>query len=819
MAHHLTLYVRSIENSGGIDAVNSFWKDITYAARMLKAKPTFTLTAILSLALGIGACTAIFSIVDAVLLRSLPYPQADRIVALNEVNERGNKIRFAQPNLNDLRERQQSLEAIGHYGSWTTTILGGTEPVRKQMAWFSRDFLNVLGVQPQFGRSFDAEETRVGGRRAALVSHGYWQQYLGGRADWNNVQLRIDNESYALIGVMPPGFNFPLGTSVWISSELQPPNQSRTAHNWRAIGRLKDGVTLASAQSELSAIGRQLKQEHGKGVDLVDLATTPLQEAVVGSARQTLMIVLAAVGFLLLVACSNVANLLLAQVAARQKEFAVRAAMGATRWRLLRQLMVENILLAVLAGAVGVMFSIWCLDLLVGLNKENLPRANEIAIDWRVLGFTFGLSLLVALVLGCVPMLRFAASELRAGLNESGRGVSAHSASKRLRSTFVVVQIALTLMLLIGAGLLAKSFRTLLQIEPGFKTESAVAMDLSLPYPQEEAQEKPLALAHQQMLEQMRTLPGVVAVGGVNALPLIGGANGQFLIDNNPTKKGYGEYRVTSGGYFDAMGIPLIRGRIFNDSDGQNTQHTAVITERLAKQFFPNEDPIGRTLQFGNMDGYKDLLHIIGIVGDVRENGLDAETTATVFVHYLQRPRRSSDFSVVVRAQAEPVALIPQMRSLMKSLQPESPLEFRTLNQIFSASLNQRRFSLVLFGAFASVALILAIAGIYSVMMYAVTQRTQEIGIRMALGATGKEILRLMLGQGLRLTLIGVVLGVAGAFGVTRLLSAMLFGVGTTDVATFTGAAILLAVVALLACWIPARRATRVDPMIALRTE
>ncbi len=809
--------------------MNSLWKDIRYAARMLRAKPTFTLTAIISLALGIGACTAIFSIVDAVLLRSLPYPNADRLVALNEVNERGNKIRFAQPNLDDLRARQQSLEAIAQYGSGTTTVLGGSEPVRKDVAWVSREFLQVMGVQPLLGRNFVAEETRVGGATAILVSHAFWQSQLGGKTDLSNVQLRVDNNSYAVIGVMPASFNFPLGTDLWTSSELRPPNQSRTAHNWRAIGRLKSGATLSSARTELSAIGRQLRQEHGKGVDLVDLAATPLQEAVVGNVQQTLTIILAAVGSLLLVACSNVANLLLAQVTARQKEFAVRAAMGATRWRLLQQLIIENVLLALLAGAGGVLLSVWCLDLLVGLNKANLPRANEIAIDWRVLGFTFGLSLLVAVVLGCVPALRFAAAELRAGLNESGRGMSAHTASKRLRATFVVAQIALTLMLLIGAGLLAKSFRTLLQIDPGFQAESAVAMeftlpapmlDVSSPNPQENVQEQQLAVAHQQMLERMKALPGVVSVGGVSVVPMTGGGpNGQFLIDNDPTKKGIGEYRIASGGYFDAMGIRLVRGRVFNDSDGPNAQHAAVITERLAKQFFPNEDPLGRTLQFGNMDGYEQLLHIVGIVSDVRDYGLDANTEATIYVHYLQRPRRTADFSVVARAQAEPATLIPQLRATMQQLQPNAPLAFRTLGQIFSTSLNQRRFSLVLFGAFASVALILAIAGIYSVMMYAVTQRTQEIGIRMALGAGRGEILRLMLGQGLRLTLTGIVLGVAGAFGVTRLLSAMLYGVGTTDPLTFTGAAILLALVALLACWLPARRATKVDPMIALRCE
>ncbi|HEX4945232.1 MAG TPA: ABC transporter permease [Blastocatellia bacterium] len=805
------------------------WKDFLYAVRMLRAKPTFSLTAVLSLALGIGACTAIFSIVDAVLLRSLPYPNAERIFALNEVGERGNKMRFGQPNLNDLRERQQSFAALAHYGGWTTTVLGGSDPLRKDLAWVSREFLGVLGVQPFLGRDFVADEMRIGGTRAVLVSHTFWQQYLGGKTDLSGTQLRIDNNSYAVIGVLPAGFNFPAKTDLWISCELELPNQSRTAHNWRVIGLLKANVTQASAQTELSAIGRQLRQEHGKGVDLVDLVATPLQAAMVGNVRQTLLIVLAAVGFLLLVACSNVANLLLAQVTGRQKEFAVRAAMGATRGRLLRQLMVENVLLAILAGAVGVLFSVWCLDVLVGLNKENLPRANEIAIDWRVLGFTFGLSLLVAIVLGCVPALRFATEDLRAGLNESGRGVLAHTASKRLRSMFVVMQIALTLMLLISAGLLARSFRTLLQIEPGFQPESAVAMDVSVPAPipsiadpnpPENRHEKQLALSHQQMLERLRALPGVVAVGGVNALPMTNrGANGQFLIDNNPTKKGYGEYRIASGGYFDALGIRLLRGRVFNDSDGPNAQHVAVITERLARQFFPNEDPLGRTLQFGNMDGYQQLLHIVGIVGDVREYGLDGEAAATIYVHYLQRPRRTADFSVVVRAQVEPAALIPQLHALMKSSQPDVPLEFRTLQQIFASSLNQRRFSLVLFGVFATTALILAIAGIYSMMIYFVTQHTHEIGIRMALGATRRAILRLIVGQGLWLTLIGVGLGLIGAFAVTRLMTSMLFGVTTTDALTFAGAAILLAVIALLACYLPARRATKVDPMIALRCE
>jgi predicted permease len=586
---------------------------------------------------------------------------------------------------------------------------------------------------------------------------------------------------------------------------------------------LKDGVSLAQAQSEISSIGKQLRQEHGKGVDLIDITTTPLQETMVGDVRRTLMLLLAAVGFLLLVACSNVANLLLARVTARQKEFAVRAAMGATRWRMLRQMLSENLLLALLAGAAGVLLAIWCLDVLVGLSRNYVPRTSEIAVNWRVLGFAFGLSLLVALVLGCLPALRFGGKLMRAGLNEAGRGLSAHAASKRLRAGFVVTQIALTLILLIGAGLLAKSMRTLLQIDPGFQPESAVTMSFTVPSSNwmnvGEQLEQQLAQSHRQMFERLRALPGVTAVGGVSTLPMTGGPNGQFLIDNDPNRKGDAEYRIAAGDYFTALGIRLLRGRLFNDSDTANATHAAVISQRLAQKFFPDTDPLGRTLQFGNMDGYQQLLYIVGIVSDVREYGLDEPVTSTIYVHYLQRPRRTAEFTVVARTPGEATALIPSMRAVMQQLQPDAPLEFRTMRQVFAASFDQRRFSLVLFAAFALTALVLALTGIYGVMAYAVTQRTQEIGIRMALGATSANVMRLMLRFGLQLTGIGIGLGLAGAFGVTRLLATMLFEVKPTDPLTFVDAAALLTVAALLACWLPARRATKVEPMVALRTE
>ncbi|MGE0128229.1 MAG: ABC transporter permease [Blastocatellales bacterium] len=805
--------------------MESLWQDLRYGARRLRANPAFTLAAAFSLALGIGAATAIFSIVDAVLLRPLPYPAAGRLVALNELNERHNKIQFGEPNLDDLRARQHSLTAIVKYGGGVTTVLGGREPVRRQAVWVSREFFQVMGAQPAIGRGFTPEEARLNGAPAVVVSHAFWQEQLGGKSDLSGLQLRMDDSSFAVVGVMPPGFSFPPKTDLWTPSEVIAPLPSRTAHNWRALGRLKDGVALAGAQREISAIGKQLRQEHGKGVDLIDITTTPLRETLVGDVRRTLTLVLAAVGFLLLVACSNVANLLLARVTARQKEFAVRAALGATRWRMLRQLLAENLLLALFAGAAGVLLAIWGLDALVGLSKDYVPRTNEIAMNWRVLAFAFGLSALVALALGCVPAFRFGAGVLRAGLTEAGRGLSAHTVSKRLRAGLVVAQIALTLVLLIGAGLLAKSLRTLLQIDPGFQPESAVTMTFTVPSPNwakpeaELEQQQQLAQGHQQMFERLRALPGVTAVGGVSTLPMTGGPDGQFLIDNDSNQKGNAEYRVVGGDYFTAMGIRLLRGRLFSDGDSANAPHAAVISQRLAQRYFPNADPLGRTLQFGNMDGYKNLLHIVGVVGDVREYGLDEPVTATIYAHYLQRPRRTADFTVVARAQGEASALMAPMRATMQSLQPDAPLEFRTLRQVFAASFDQRRFSLVLFGAFALTALVLALTGIYGVMAYAVTQRTQEIGIRMALGATGAKVMRLMLRYGLQLTLLGIGLGVAGAFAVTRLLATMLFEVRPTDPLTFIGGAAFLAAAALLACLIPARRATQVAPMIALRTE
>jgi predicted permease len=796
------------------------WRDLKYALRILWQRPAYSAVAILSLALGVGACTAIFSVVDAVLWRSLPFPQAERIISVREVNAKGVQTTFAEPNFLDMRARNHTLTAAAEYVVGDFTILGGGAPVRAQGALVSQDFFMVLGAQPEIGRGFLAEDARNGSNPVAVVSYGYWRRSLGGRTDLAATPLRIGDKSYTVVGVTPRGFNFPNEVEVWLPIELYPSSVSRTSHGKRVIARLRDGVSLEQARAELSGIGRQIRQENSADIDLVDMAATPLQEAMVGGARKSLLVMMAAVAFLLLVACANVANLVLAQVASRQREFSVRVALGATRWRLARQFITENMALTLVAGVLGVLISFWGVDALISLNHGNLPRAEEISVDTRALIFTFVLSLLVAVALGLLPLVRFGGDHLSERLKDGGRAQTAGVASQRLRGILVTAQIALTLALLAGAGLLVKSFFKLLQVDPGFRSESAVAMEMTPPESEGEDSARRRASFYQQLIERAGALPGVTAIGGVNGLPMTGeGANGQFLIDDNQALKGYGEFRVASPGYFDAMGIRLLRGRLFDQTDGPGSPQVALITETLARRHFPNEDPLGHTIQYGNMDGDPHLLRIVGVVGDVRENGLEEKIETTVYVHYLQRPRQSWNFAVVVRARAEPESLIPALRDIAQSLNRDTPVSFRTLEQIFSSSLDQRRFSLSLLSAFAFAALLLAALGVYGVISYAVTQRVSEIGVRIALGAQAMDVLRLIVGQGMKFVLLGVGIGLAGALALTRLIAHMLYKVSATDPLTFAVVAALLIGVALLAALLPARRAIKVDPIIALRSE
>jgi putative ABC transport system permease protein len=815
--------------------------DLKYAFRTLAKSPAFTVVAILTLALGIGASTTIFSVLDAVLLRPLPYPNQDRIVELRELDEKGKGMPVAEPNFEDVQARSRSFAAIAKYtGTIDSAVSGGAEPVRTNTCAVSNDFFRVLGVTPFMGRLFSPEAGAAG----AVVSYSFWKRVLSGRMDLEGATLRFENHSFAVLGVLPPDVEFPPRIDIWFPAKIFPPNLSRTGHNWRVAARLRDGISFEQARAEVASIGQQLKREHGNDTDAASFALTPLRERMVKDVRSALWLLCGAVGLLLLIACSNVANLLLVRANARRKEIALRAALGASRLRLARQFIIETLVLTLLAGALGVTFALWGVGLIVGFYHGNLPRVGQIGVDGTALLFSVTVSFILGLVLGLVPLANASRSRLQDEL--ASRGVSTSRSSSRVRNILIIGQIALTLMLLVGAGLLGRSFQRLLEVDPGFQPESVVAMNVSLPQPEEPLPVEGLSAAHvqlaqvyQQLFERIRTLPGAISVGGVNALPLSGnGASGGFIIESGPKpaqtmaelekqfstlkgtdRLGYAEFRVASAGYFPTVGIPLLRGRLFQDSDGPNAPHAALISDSLVRRYWPNEDPIGRQIQFGGMDGDLHLLHIVGVVGDVHDDGLDVDVRPTVYVNYLQRPRYAAGFSILLRGRGDPAGLIGAMRREARSLNPEMPIEFQTLTQVVAASLDHRRFTMAMLGVFAGSALLLAMVGLYGVMAYITSQRTHEIGIRMALGAQRRDMLGLIFGQSFALVLSGVALGIVASIGLTRLLGAMLYGVPATDVVTYGAVICVLVAAAALASYLPARRAMKVDPMVALRYE
>jgi putative ABC transport system permease protein len=812
--------------------------DLKYAVRSLIKAPAFSAVAILTLALGISASTAIFSVLDAVLLRPLPYPQQERIVELRELNEKGRGMPFAEPNFDDLRARSRSFEALAKYNIDTAAVAGGSEPVRTNASAVSEDFFRVLGVTPFAGRLFSSE-SGIQGNQVAVVSYGFWKRLLAGRTNLEGATLRFASRSFAVVGVLPPDVGFPPDIDVWFPSTIYPPNPSRTGHNWRAMGRLRDGVSPEQARGEIAAIGQQLKREYGTQTDAASFGMTPLRERMVKDIRGVLWALCGAVGLLLVIACSNVANLLLVRATVRRKEMALRAALGASRWRLARQFLVETVLLTLCAGALGVLVAFWGVDLVVGFYRGNLPRVGQIEVNFSVLIFSLVVSLGVGLVLGLVPALNVSWRQLQGALQDAGRGTSSSRSTSRVRNFLIVSQVALTVMLLVGAGLLGRSFQRLLEVNPGFQPESAVAMSISQPDPEEPADRRRLAQMYQQLLERLRGLPGVIALGGISSLPMSGnGGNGTFILEEGAksaetiddltkqysalagTKKlGDAEFRVASAGYFAAMEIPLVRGRLFQESDGADSPHVALISQTLARLTWPNEDPIGRQLQFGGMDGDLHLLHIVGVVGDVRDDGLDAEPRPMVYVNYFQRPRYASQFTIVLRGRGDPATLIAAMRREARALNPEMPTNFQTLEQLVSASLDNRRFSMTMFGLFSGAALALAMVGLYGIMSYITSERTKEIGIRMALGAQRGDMLQMVLRQSLTLVAIGIGAGIVAALEATRVMATMLYGVGANDFPTYAIVIVLLGGAALLASYFPARRAMKVDPMVALRYE
>jgi predicted permease len=812
-----------------------FTSDLKHAARLLIRNPVATGIMMFTLALGIGAATAIFSVVYGVLLSPLPYPDSGRIMAVWEVNNRGTWSQLADPNFDDFRDQNRSFQALAKYASQVLSVAGGNEPTRTRFSAVSKDFFTVLGVHPRLGRVMSAEDARVGAAPVVVASDRYWKRSLGSAEDLSRFRLRIAGRDYAVIGVMAPGFEFP-AADLWAPAELDPENTSRTGHNFKAIGRLRDGVTAAQANEDVSRIARGIVRSSAEQNDylLKDAAAVPLLASLTGRVGTPLYVLLGAVIFLLLVACANVANLLLSQAAARARELAIRSALGAGRGRLMRQMLTEALLLGLLGCAGGVLLALWGVSVLRGLAPAGLPRLENVAISLPALGFAASVSVLVAAGLGVVTAWRATSPRMRAPLVEGGRGAAGSRSSQRLGRVLVAAQFATTLVLLVGAGLLGRSLLSVLSVDPGFRTERIMTMDLSLPYSEDPAAKARLAGFYGSALERLGAIAGVQEVGINSVAPMDGGCpDGMFAVVSpqempgsvpeliklfgQKERQGEADFCVASPGYFQALGIPLVRGRLFDAHDGFEQPHVALITESLARSRWPGEDPIGRTIEFGNMDGDLRLLTIVGIVGDTHEYGLERPPQPTVYADAAQRPRFET--TVVMRTAADPDAAVAAARAIVRDLAPDVPPRFRTVAEIESATLGARHFNLTLIAVFAIAALLLAVAGIYGVTAYSVAQRTREIGVRIALGARSSNVLGMILGQGLRVTLVGVGVGVAGALALTRAIQSLLFGVTATDPLTFAGITLLLAGVAALACYVPARRATRVDPMVALREE
>jgi predicted permease len=811
-------------------------RDLRYAARLLRRNRASSAVAIVTLALGIGATTAMFSVVYGVLLRPLPYPHPEQIVELAEISAAGHRMQFADPNFADVRAQGRSLHGVAEVDAVVEGVAAGGDAARLTVASVSRDFLDVMGVRPVLGRGFAAEDQRRGAAPVALVSDAFWRQQLGGTRDLARVRLKVGQQPVAVAGVMPPGFAFPDGAAVWMPRELDEVLPSRTAHNWKVVARLRDGVSLAQARAEVSGIARQIRRQHGRDVDLVDAGVAPLRDALTRDVRSALLILLGAAGSLLLIACANVVNLLLAQLAARDGELALRAALGAGRSRLVGQLFTEALLLSLSGGALGVLVAVWGVAALVASAPPELPRLGDVAVSLPVLSFSLGLAVAVAAALGFLTARRATAGALQEALAEGGRGQSGAPSRRRLARTIVAAELAMTLILLVGAGLLGRSLQHVLTIDPGFRTERVMVMNLVLPdvATPDDAQRRVRLL--DDLLDAARALPGVRAAGGSSTLPLTTGlSNGTFAemppgqapprmedlerLFHGSARTGNAEFCVAGPGYFEALGIPLLRGRLFDQRDSGLAPHAAVISQALARSQWPDQDPLGRTIEFGNMDGDLRLLTVVGVVGDIRDRSLEAPPPPIVFVNYRQRPQGTAEFDVVLRSAADTTALPGAVRAILHRLDPTIPPTFSSFTGVVAQSLAARRFNMLLVTLFAGTALLLALIGIYGVMSHAVARRTREVGIRMALGAQAGDVLRLILAQEVRTTLAGVAVGVAGAVVLTRFMRSLLFGVSPTDPLTFAAVALLLVAVALVASFVPARRATEVDPLHALRSE
>ena len=806
-------------------------QDLRYAVRGLIKKPGFTFIAVMTLALGIGANSAIFSVVDGVLLRSLPLPDSQSLYAVHTGAASFNRYDgpLSYPEYQDVVQQTRSFQSIGAWVDTNANLSDGVKPERVIMRVVLPSLLPTLGVEPVRGRNFLPEETTKGRDRVVMITYGLWQRRFSGADDTVGKSVHLDNVDYQIVGILPHDFQFERPVEVWVPLTTTDPDVNvRNAHFLSVIARLRPGVTEKAVAADLDAIA---KYESDNFPDMFPptagfaFRARPYLEDIVGDVRLPLYVLLAAVGFVLLIACTNVGNLLLAKAAPRQREIALRTALGARRYHLLRQLLTESILLAIIAGGIGVLLATWGTTALVALSPDSLPRAREIGFDWRVLAFTSVVALTTGIVFGLLPAIWGPRVDLTSALKEGSRGAT--GGGGRLRKMLVVAEVALSVVLLVGAGLMLRSFSRLRSVNPGFRTDHALTLRISLPVPNSQisaADENRFVSFFDRALARVSELPGVTAAGASNMVPLDGNGTDRLIdiegyVPRDKADMPDAQDRQVTPGWFAAMGIPLAHGRLIQPSDDEKAPRVLVVNESFAKRFFSNGDAIGKRVRLGKLTTDFPWATIVGIVGDVRNFALDEPSEPTMYWPVAQI-RATPSLAIVVRTQGDPAALTSPVRDAIAGIDPAQPIYgMQTLDQLVAKSLGQRRFTLTLMLLFGVIALVLSAIGIYGVMAFAVTQRTQEIGIRMALGARATDVLKMVVGSGMFLAVIGVVVGLIGAFALTRLMASLLFGVSPTDLVTFGFVTAGLLMVALLACYIPARRATKVDPMVALRYE
>jgi putative ABC transport system permease protein len=817
-------------------------QDLRFGARMLWKHPGFTFIAVLTLALGIGANSAIFSVVNSVLLRDLPYREPQRLMMvwsdrpLQQAQSGWTEFPFTVADFRDLRDQNQSLEQMAAFTWDTRNITGSGNPELLSGVLASANLFALLGVEARTGRAFLPEEGQPGNDRVVILSDRLWQRRFGSDPKIIGEKISLNNEPYTVVGVAPPDFQFPPKATLpsqfsfppeidfYTPLALTPAQLNDRGHGWLAvIARLKSQTGFEQARADLVGIAERLAQQYPNSNKNESVRLVSIHQQLVGKVQTALLALMGAVGFVLLIACVNVANLLLARGTARHREMAIRAALGAGRWRVIGQLLTESLLLAVIAGVLALLLAVWGVDLLRTIVPDNMPRAAEISVDVRVFGFTLAVSLLTGIIFGLIPALQGSRTDLNETLTEGGRS-SAGGRRNRLGGVLVVTEVALALLLLVGAGLMLRSFIRLMSIDPGFDPQNVLTMAISLPGskyqgPQREA-------FFQQLFERTGALPGVRTVGAVFPQLGLGGANTGVGIEGRPLasqgEPRISELRFVSPDYFKAMKIELLRGRVFTGADGIDTKPIIIINEAMARQYWPNGDPIGRRVSSTDDNFWRNPPHwreIVGVVEDARYTALETEARAQVYIPFAQYPA-FADRTMVVRTDGDPLSLVAAMRSEVQAIDKDQPIShIRTMEDMVAGSVSQRRFNMFLLSILAGLALLMAAAGIYGVMSYSVEQRTHEIGLRLALGAQSRDVLKLVVKRGMILTLVGVALGLGASLALTRLMESLLFGVSATDGVTFALVPLLLMAVALLACYLPARRATKVDPMVAMRCQ